>query len=129
MNSPVASALKRRPGEIQVRLGRDRQKVGLRFGKLLQVFVHASQAGGVLELGLLLRDRIVLALEQLLGSVTPCAEVVLVEHDEIPVHDVEPLVLGLDVAVVVPSEKILERAEVDDRLLRIDLRRIAAGRP
>ena len=64
----------------------------------LEVLVHVLQAGGVFELGLLLGDRVFLALEQFLGRVAPRAEVVLVEDDEIPLHLVQPLVLGLDVA-------------------------------
>ena len=84
------------------------------------------QVGGVFELRFLLGDSVVLALEELLGSVTPCAEVVLVEDDEIPVDDVEPSFLALMFPTVVPAEQVLERAEVDDRLLRIDLRRVAA---
>ena len=94
----------------------------------LEVLVDVVEAGGVLELGLLLGDRVVLALEQLLGGVAPGAEVVLVEDDEVPVDHVEPLVLGLDVAGAVAAEQVLEGAEVDDGLLRVDLRRVAAGR-
>ena len=83
----------------------------------LEVFVHVLQAGGVLELGLLLGDRLVLALEQFLGGVAPRAEVVLVEDHEVPLHLVEPFVLGLDVARRVAAEQVLEGAEIDERLL------------
>ena len=91
----------------------------------LEVLVHVLEAGGVLELGLLLGDRVVLALEQLLGGVAPRAEVVLVEDDEVPVDLVEPLVLGLDVARRVAAEQVLEGAEVDDAASR---RRSASDR-
>ena len=39
----------------------------------------------------------------------------------------EPLVLRLDVARRVAAEQVLEGAEIDDRLLAVDLRRVAAG--
>ena len=93
----------------------------------LEVLVHDLEVGGVFELGLLLGDRVVLALEQLLGGVPPRAEVVLVEDHEVPVDLVEPFVLGLDVARCVAAEQVLEGAEVDERLLGVDLRRVAAG--
>ena len=93
----------------------------------LEVFVHILQAGGVFELGLLLGDRLLLALEQFLGGVAPRAEVVFVEDHEVPVHRVEPFVLGLDVARRVAAEQVLEGAEIDDRLLAVDLRRVAVG--
>ena len=101
------------------------QELGLLLGELAEVLVHLLQAGGVLELGLLLGDRLVLALEQLLRGLAPRAEVVLVEDHEVPVHLVEPFVLGLDVPGRVAAEQVLEGAEVDDRLLAVDL---ASGR-
>ncbi len=107
----------RRAGEVEVRLGRDGQELGLLLRELAEVFVHLLQAGGVLELGLLLGDRLLLALEQLLGGVAPRAEVVFVEDHEVPVHLVEPFVLGLDVPRRVAAEQVLEGAEIDDRLL------------
>ena len=107
----------RRAGEVEVRLGGDRQELGLLLRELAEVFVHVLQVGGVLELGLLLGDRLVLALEQFLRGVAPRAEVVLVEDDEIPVDVVEPFVLRLDVPRRVAAEQVLEGAEVDERLL------------
>ena len=92
----------RRAGEIEV-IGRgDRQPrfivgvTGIVFGKILFV--------GILVL-----------LEQLLCAVLPCAEVVFIENDEIPVRGVDPFVIGLDAAgLLVYTEKILKRAEADD---------------
>ena len=74
----------RRAGEIEVRPRSDRQEVDLLLGQLTEVFVDALQVAGVLQLGLLLGDGIVLALEQLLGRVTPRSEVVLVEDRRDP---------------------------------------------
>ena len=53
---------------------------------------------------LVLGDRV----EELLGVVAPCSEVVLVEHHEVPVLQADPLVPGLDVAVGVSPEVVLE---------------------
>ena len=118
--------LERRAGEVEVGLGRDGQELGLLLREHAEVLVHLLQAGGVFELGLLLGDRLFLALEQFLGGVAPRAEVVFVEDDEVPVHRVQPFVLGLDVARRIAAEQVLKGAEIDDRLL-VDLRRIAAG--
>ena len=90
--------LERRAGEVEVGLGRDGEELSLLLRKHTEVFVHLFQAGGVFELGLLLGDRVLLTLEQLLGGLAPCAEVVFVEDHEVPLHLVEPFVLGLDVA-------------------------------
>ena len=109
--------LERRAGEVEVGLGRDGQELGFLFREFAEVFVHILQAGGVFELGLLLGDRLFLALEQFLGGVAPCAEVVFVEHHQVPLHLVKPFVLGLDVSRRVAAEQILERTEIDERLL------------
>ena len=103
------------------------RNVALLLRKFSEVLVDILKAGGVLELGLLLGDGVVLALEQLLCGVAPSPEVVLVEDNEIPVDDMKPLVLGLDVAGAVAAKQVLERAEVDDGLLGVDLRRVAPG--
>ena len=109
--------LERRAGEVEVRLGRDGQELGLLLREHAEVLVHLLQAGGVFELGLLLGDRLLLALEQLLRGVAPRAEVVFVEHHEVPLHLVEPFVLRLDVPRRIAAEQVLEGAEIDDRLL------------
>ena len=57
--------------------------------------------------------------EELAGGVAPRAEVVLVEDDEVPVCEADPLVAGLDVAVRVEAEVVLERAEADDGASRV----------
>jgi hypothetical protein len=87
----------------------------------------SSKPGGVFELGLLLGDRLLLALEQFLGRVAPRAEVVFVEHHQVPIHRVQPLVLGLDVPRRVAAEQVLKGTEIDHRLLAVNLRRVAAG--
>ena len=92
----------RRAGEIEV-IGRsDRQPrfivgiTGIVFGKVLFV--------GILIL-----------LEQLFCAVLPCAEMVFIENDEIPVRGVDPFVIGLDAAgLLVHAKEILKRAEADD---------------
>ena len=104
--------LERRAGEVEVRLGRDGQELDLLLRELAEVFVHLFQAGGVFELGLLLGDRLLLALEQLLGGLAPRAEVVFVEDHEVPLHLVEPFVLGLDVAHRIAAEKVLNERQM-----------------
>ena len=113
--------LERRAGEVEVGLGRDGQELGLLLREHAEVFVHILQPGGVFELGLLLGDRLFLALEQFLRGLAPRAEVVFVEDHEIPIHRVQPFVLGLDVPRRVAAQQILEGAEIDDRLLAVDL--------
>jgi hypothetical protein len=56
--------LERRAGEIEVGPCRDWQKLSLLLREHREVFVHPLQPGGVFELGLLLGDRLVLALER-----------------------------------------------------------------
>ena len=92
----------RRAGEIEIISCGDRQPrfivgvTGIVFGKVLFV--------GILVL-----------LEQLFCAVLPCAEVVLIENDEVPVRGVDPLVIGLDAAgLLVHAKEILKRAEADD---------------
>ena len=92
--------LERRAREVEVGPGRDRQEVGLVAGQLVELLVELVEHRGVLGFELLLGDLDVLALEQLLGVVAPGAEVVLVEDHEVPVDPVQPLVLGLDPAVL-----------------------------
>ena len=59
--------------------------------------------------------------KQLLGILTPCTEVVLVEDNNIPVIGVYELIFRLDTAVLVSAEQVLERAENNDRLRLISL--------
>ncbi len=115
--------LERRAGKIQVSLGGDGQKLGFLFGQNREVFVHVFQAGGVFELRLFFGDRLLFTLEQFLGGLAPCAEVIFVEHDQIPLHLVQPLVIWLDVSGVVAAQQVLKRSEIDQRLLGGDLRR------
>ena len=61
--------------------------------------------------------------------VTPCTEVVFVEDDQVPLHFVEPRVLRLDVPCVVSAQEVLERTEINERLLGGDFRRITVGIP
>ena len=116
----------RGPRQIQVGLGGDGQILALAHRIVVQILVDAAEMHGVLERGLLFGDGFVLALEQLFGRVAPRAEVVLVEDHQIPVNRVHPLVFGLDVAGGVAPEQILKRAEVDQRLVGGDARRLDA---
>jgi hypothetical protein len=74
-----------------------------------------------------LGDRLLLALKQFLGCVAPCTEVVFVEDDQVPLHLVEPRVLRLDIPRVVATQQVLEGTEIDQRLLGVDLGRVAVG--
>ena len=117
--------LERRAGEVEIGLGRDGEELCLLLPQDSEVLVHLLQPHGVFKLGL--RLGILLALKQLPRGVAPRAEVVFVEHHEVPIDRVEPFVPGFDVTRRVAAEQVLEGAEVDDRLPGIDLRRIAAG--
>ncbi len=55
--------LERRAREVEVGLCRDGQELGLLLRKLTEVLVHLLQPGGVFQLGLLLRDRLLFTLE------------------------------------------------------------------
>ena len=83
--------LERRAGEVEIGLGRDGQELGFLLREHAEVFVHVFQAGGIFELGLLLGDRLFLALEQFLGRLAPCAEVVFVEHHQDPTSPCEAI--------------------------------------
>ena len=43
--------------------------------------------------------------------VVPSAEVILVQHNQVPIDAVYPLVLRLDVAIAVSAEVVLERTK------------------
>ena len=58
---------------------------------------------------------LVLAVEELFGAVLPCAEMILVKNDKVPVDGMYPLVVRFDAAELVQAEKILKGAEADDR--------------
>jgi hypothetical protein len=77
--------LERRAGEVEIGLGRDGEELGLLFREHAKVFVQILQAGGVFQLGLLLRDRLILTLEKLLGGLPPRAEVIFIEDHEVTV--------------------------------------------
>ena len=119
--------LERGAGEIEVSLGSDRQEFGLFLRKNRKIFIHVCKAGAVFYPGLLYRDRILLTLKQLLGGITPSTKVVFVEHHQIPIHCMQPFVVGLDIPGLVTTKKILKRAEIDNRLITVDLRWIASG--
>ena len=61
----------------------------------------------------------VLVEKELPRGVAPCAEVIFVEDDEIPVYFARPFMLRLYPACVVRPEKILERAKADDGALLV----------
>ena len=76
MNSPVASALERRARQVQVGAGGDRQEVVLVVAELVKLFIEGHEAVVVLGSQFFCLT-FVLALEQLLGGLPPCTEVVL----------------------------------------------------
>ena len=51
----------------------------------------------------------------------PGSEVVLVEDDEVPAELGEPFASGLEVSGGVAPEQILERAEIDERPVRVGI--------
>ena len=112
--------LERRAREVQVGLGRDGKELDFLFGKFAEIRVHNFEPGGVFQTGLLYGDRLLFALEQLLGRLTPRAEVVFVEDHEVPPHRVEPFVPGLDVPRRIAAEQILEGAEIDKQPAALD---------
>ena len=108
----------RGPGKVQVCLRGDRQDVGLLGGEFAKVGIDAVEVGAILVGSSPPCHRGFLPLEELLGRIPPCPEVVLVEHHEVPLDDVQPLVLGLDVPDGVTAKEILEGTEVDQGLVR-----------
>jgi hypothetical protein len=68
---------------------------------------------------------VVLFFKQLFRVLLPCAEMVLVENDKVPVVSVDKFVLCLDAAVLVYAEKVLKRAKADDGPDSVALRRTA----
>ena len=88
--------LERGSRQVQVGAGGDWQEVVLVVAELVEFLVEGHEAVVVLGGQLLLLDLLVLALEQLFSGLSPSAEVVLVEDDEVPVGGVDPLVLRLD---------------------------------
>ena len=105
-----------RARQVQVGAGGDRQEVVLVVAEFVKLLVESHEAVVVLRGQFLLLDFLVLALEQLLGGLSPRTEVVFIEDDEVPVGGVDPLVLRLDEAgLPVAPEQVLERTEVDQR--------------
>ena len=43
-----------------------------------------------------------------LGVVVPCAEMVLIQHNQIPIYGVYPFVFGLDISIAVSAKIVLE---------------------
>ena len=59
---------------------------------------------------------LIVLFKQLLGVLFPCAKVVFIENDQIPVDGMYPLIAALDGAGgLVHTEIVLERAKADDR--------------
>jgi len=52
-------------------------------------------------------------LKQLLCRLPPGTEVVFIEHHQVPVQQVQPLILGFDISRLIPAKKILKGAEID----------------
>ena len=64
---------------------------------------------GRFEFRFLAGDAFFLALDQFLGGLAPRAEMVFIKHHQIPLHFMNPLVLGLDVARgLVAAQQILQ---------------------
>jgi hypothetical protein len=91
----------------------------------LQVGDFLLKPFGVFEPGFRPGDRLLLALEKLLCRLTPRAEVVFIEHHEVPLHFVEPFVFRFDVPRRVAAEQVLKGAEVHQWLPGGNLRRVA----
>ena len=120
--------LERRAGEVEVGLGRDGQELGL----LLREFArgprsHPPGRRRYSSLASFLATASSSPSNSSLAVVAPRAEVVLVEHHQVPLHLVEPFVLRLDVPRLVAAKQVLEGAEIDHRLPAADLRRVAVG--
>ena len=120
-------SFERRAGEIQIRLRGDGQEIGFPLREHGEVFIHYLQAGGVFEFRLFFCDGFLLTLEEFLCRLAPCAEVVFVEHHQIPIHRMEPFILGFDVSGFVTAQQVLEGAEENQRLAGGDCRGVAAG--
>ncbi len=89
--------LERGAGQIEIGPRGDRQELGLAFRQNAQILVHVLKVGGVFETGFLLGDGGIFALEKFLGRLAPRAEMVFIEHDQIPICRVDPFVPGFDV--------------------------------
>ena len=61
--------------------------------------------------------------QQALGVVVPCPKMVFVQHYQVPIDAVHPLVLGFDVAVAVATQVVLEGAKHHQRLWRGERRK------
>ncbi len=120
--------LERRTGEVEVGVRPDGHEGVLLAAALLELFGEGALGIRELERLLLLAHRVVLALEELLGRIPPRSEVVLVEDDEVPGELIEPLMVRLEVAGGVAAHEVLEGAEEDERMPRVDGCRVAPGR-
>ena len=91
-------------GQIQVVVGGDGQPcfiVGIGTAVLLHIF-------GIVVV-------LIVLFKQLLGVLFPCAKVVFIENDQIPVDGMYPLIAALDGAGgLIHAEIVLERAKTDD---------------
>ena len=92
-------------GQIQIMVGGDGQPCFI-AGVGTAVLLHILGIVVVL----------IVLFKQLLGVLFPCAKVVLIEDDQIPVDGMYPLVAALDGAGgLIHAKIILERAKADDR--------------
>ena len=99
----------RRSRKIEIAHGRNRQP------RLVQPFPTPLFAFAF--------DFVFFHLKQLLRTVLPSAEVILIKDDEIPVDLMHPLVRRLDAArLAIVAEEILKRPETDNGLLLVRLR-------
>ena len=107
----------RRAGEIEIIAGRDGQPcfvAGIAGMYCIEVDVHVV---------------FVRIHKELLCVICPGTKVVFVENDKIPVHGMNPFVMGLDAAGFAQAEEILEGTEANDGtvFIRLGILLVGAG--
>ena len=93
----MASALNGVSGEIEISTRGDGEELRLLLREDVEVLVHVLQASGIFQLGFLPGDRLLLALEEFFRGFPPGTEMIFVEDDKVPIHLMQPFILGLDV--------------------------------